>query len=96
MFADIYNRLVRNKIIQGKALADPVPQFRGTDGQQMSVATMQPQAGDIGMIPHRVTRPFQKDELDQSGQFGDIVTEVEFRQLVTPDDPVKFVAGVFF
>jgi len=94
LFLDVDNRLVRHEVVQRKVALHPVAQFRGTDREQMAVATMQPQTGDGRRGLHRISRSFQKNELHQPGELRDVLPKVKLGQLVTANDPIKIILRI--
>ena len=45
---DVNNRLVGHEVVEGEPQPGALPQFGGIDRQQVPVAAVQAQAGDVG------------------------------------------------
>jgi hypothetical protein len=90
---DVGNNSLGTEVVKRQATPDPMAEFAGTDLDQMAIATMKPESGDIRRLLGRMPGPIEKDELNQPSQFGDVFPQVHPGQLVAADDPEQLIIG---
>ena len=85
---------MRDEVNERKVATGAVPQFGRAYGEQVTIAAVQPQARDAGGGFHGKPRALKEDELHKLYQLAYVLPQMELRELVTPDDPVKVVVRV--